>query len=364
MIKKILVVLSVALCVFAVGYNVYHMKKIVNNGKRNVYAVLPLTGSIAKSGQEYKQVLDLYQKSNPDSQLHFIYVDSAFIPSQAVSALQSKIVLEKKPLVIATGTTIALAILNIVAEKGGFVLISGGARPTNAQKNNYWNFSAGNGLGMDKIAEYINQKHKSVALFYPNSDYGVLTYQRLNQKLDNTVKLVFKESFDTAISDVRTLALKALQHHPESIIITGPANQNFINLFRVLREMDYQGEIIGDLTFNQPAVLNALEKKAEGITFLTLDPLLDKPATSPGQAFQNLFTKAGIKPSFAHVEAYNMALLLEAIAHQKDLSQQYIIDQKNLETASGTVDFLENGDSKFSYVLATIQNGKVVSIEK
>ena len=349
---------------FIIYSNIQAQKNLQNSGKKNVYAVLPLSGSIAKSGQEYQQVLELYQKHNPQNNLNFIYVDSAFVPSQAVSALQSKIVMENRPLVVVTGTTIALAIQNIVDEKGGFILISGGAKPTNATKNNYWNFSSGNGLGMDKIANYINKKYKKIAMFYPNSDYGILTYNRLKQQLNKDVELVFKESFDTSISDVRTLILKALQNNPESIVITGPANQNFINLFRVLRELDYKGEIIGDLTFNQPAVLTALDKKAEGITFLTLDPLLSQPRTKQGNEFKKLFNQENITPSFAHVEAYNMALFLEALVKYDNISQQDIVNMKSLETSSGKVDFLPGGDSKFEYVLATFKDDKIVPVEE
>ena len=340
--------------------NVKEQRAIENSGKKNVYAVLPLSGSIAKSGQEYQQVLELYQKVNPNNNLNFIYVDSAFIPSQAVSALQSKIVSADKPLVVVTGTTVALAVLDIVHEKGGFVLISGGAKPTNASKHNYWNFSSGNGLGMDKIASYVNHRYRNIAMFYPNSDYGILTYNRLSNKLDKETKLGFKESFDTNISDVRTLVQKALQSNPEAIIVTGPANQNFINIFRMLREMDYKGEIIGDLTFNQPAVLNALDKKAEGIIFLTLDPLLSNPSAPEGKKFQKLFKESNITPSFAHVEAYNMALFIEDLSKQNAISQENIIKMKDLETSSGKVEFLDDGDSKFEYVLATFKDGKIV----
>ena len=363
--KKVLCWMVVVLVVGFVLYsNMKEQNELQNNGKKNVYAVLPLSGSIAKSGQEYQQVLKLYQKVNPNNNLNFIYVDSAFIPSQAVSALQSKIVSADKPLVVVTGTTVALAVLDIVHEKGGFVLISGGAKPTNASKHNYWNFSSGNGLGMDEIASYLNRRYHNIAMFYPNSDYGVLTYNRLNEKLNESAKLIFKESFDTNISDVRTLVQKALQSNPEAVVVTGPANQNFINIFRILKEMDYKGDIIGDLTFNQPAVLNALDKKAEGIIFLTLDPLLSSPSTTEGKKFQELFKASHITPSFAHVEAYNMALFIEALAKQNDISQESILKMKNLETSSGKVQFLSGGDSKFEYVLATFQDGQIVPVEK
>ena len=364
MIKKIIIALCAVVVLFAVGYNAYQSEQREHSGKRNVYAVLPLTGSIAKSGQEYRQVLELYQKVNPNNNLNFIYVDSAFVPSQAVTALQSKIVSAQKPLVVVTGTTIALAVLDIVYEKNGFVLISGGAKPVNATKTTYWNFSSGNGLGMDKIADYINHKYDKIAMFYPNSDYGILTYNRLHDKLNENVKLTFKEAFDTAISDVRTVVQKALKTEPDAVVVTGPANQNFINIFRMLRQMDYQGAIIADLTFNQPAVLNALDKKAEGIVFLTLDPLLSNPVTAEGKNFQKLFQQAGIIPSFAHVEAYNMALFIDALAKQDNISQKSIMQMQHLTTASGSVEFLEGGDSKFDYVLATIKDGKIIPVDE
>ena len=52
--------------------NVKEQRAIENSGKKNVYAVLPLSGSIAKSGQEYQQVLELYQKVNPNNNMNFI----------------------------------------------------------------------------------------------------------------------------------------------------------------------------------------------------------------------------------------------------------------------------------------------------
>ena len=52
MIKKILVGLFVALCLFAVGYNAYQSEKQATTGKHKVYAMLPLSGLYTKFGKE------------------------------------------------------------------------------------------------------------------------------------------------------------------------------------------------------------------------------------------------------------------------------------------------------------------------
>ena len=362
--KKLLWILVAVALVGWILYGNVKQQETQSNEKRTVYAVLPLSGAIAKSGQEYQQALNVYQKSHNTSGLNLVYVDSAFNPSQAVTALQGKIVSEDKPLVIVTGTTIALSILDIVNNKNGFVLISGGAIPKNASRNNFWNFSSGNGLGMIKIADYISKKYNSVAMLYPNSDYGILTYNTVKDNLKNNVKFVFSEKFDNNVGDVRTLVQKVIKDNPESVIVTGAANPVFISIFKTLKEMDYKGEILADLTFQQPAVFDGLQKSTDGITFLTLDGLLDNPKTKEGRQFKSEFKAENITPSFAHVEAYNMALFLEKLAQIESIDQSIIKGLKHMNTVAGSVSFLENGDTLFQYELAQVKNGKIVPVEE
>ena len=132
-----------------------------------------------------------------------------------------------------------------------------------------------------------------------------------------------------------------------------------------MKTQGFSGEIIGDITFNQPVVLKNLAEGIDNITFLGLDSFLEKPQTKEGKAFRELFALHGIEASTAHAEGYDTALLLDTIL-SKDipLTQDAFLNIEKLNGVSGPIYFNEAGYSTFSYILTKFKDGKIVPVEK
>ena len=120
MIKKILIGLFVALCLFAIGYNAYQSEKQATTGKKKVYAILPLSGPVAWYGKDIQREIQVLEKEKNYS-FQTIFLDSAAEGQKAALALQQATISEKEPIVISTFSSISSAIAPTVERKNGFM---------------------------------------------------------------------------------------------------------------------------------------------------------------------------------------------------------------------------------------------------
>ena len=189
--------IATLIAIFIVYTNMQEQKALQNSGKKIVYTVLPLTGPIANSGQEYKKALDLYTQEHPNLPFRFEYIDGQLQPSLSLTALQSKILDVKEPIVLALGATVGSAITPFVEKQGGFTFISGVRSDALNGYQKYLIISAISGKGMKKVADYISKKYERVAIFYSNNDHGVINQRILKENLLPNVNLD-SEIFDMA----------------------------------------------------------------------------------------------------------------------------------------------------------------------
>ena len=119
---KSVIGLSVAalVAIFIVYTNMQEQKALQNSGKRNVYAVLPLSGPMGQSGKEAQQVMNHYYQKG-DYPFNLIYIDSETNPTKAITALQQKTVNDENPIVIAALTGITEAVAPYIRQKNGFL---------------------------------------------------------------------------------------------------------------------------------------------------------------------------------------------------------------------------------------------------
>ena len=69
------------------------------NGKRNVYAVLPLTGSLSYVGQEAKKAIEAHTNAN-NNLFNIVFIDSHSQTSDALTGLLPKIANEQNPIIL------------------------------------------------------------------------------------------------------------------------------------------------------------------------------------------------------------------------------------------------------------------------
>ncbi|MCC5616178.1 ABC transporter substrate-binding protein, partial [Nostoc sp. CHAB 5836] len=117
-----------------------------------------------------------------------------------------------------------------------------------------------------KIALAQNPKIKRVAVFYAQNDAFNKSETEIFQQTvkDKGLELVTVQKFQTTDTDFQAQATNAINLKPDLVIISGLAVDGG-NLVRQLRELGYQGIIIGGNGLNTPNVLSVCKAFCDGV---------------------------------------------------------------------------------------------------
>ena len=323
---------------FIVYSNMQEQKALQNSGKRNVYAILPLSGAWAFSGKEEQEaMLKVYDKSI----FNLIFIDSQSAPDKAITALQQKLLDEEKPVVISSATNIAGAVIPFIAAKNGFTIATFAVNTPEIQKQkNYQRISYGLKDNIGLQAQYMSKHYKNTVVLHSNDDFGFSSaaeFKKLYEQAGG--KVIHSYDFEKSGADNRTLVLKVLRDNPESVFITSPASTGYINLIMELLSQEFKGKILTDIIFSQPYIYEHFKDQDGKVIFIASFPPISIGAEQGRDA----------------VEAVQ-----EIIKNNWEFTQDTF--QNKLKKVNN-VDFIENGDSFYHYSISTLKGGKVVPVE-
>lgn len=338
----------------------------VPTDKKNVYILIPLSGPIAQSGNDYQKALTHAYNNLKNPKINLVFLDDEFNPTKAVTMLKQATLNDNNPLVVAWGAIISFA--TIPATKPGFVMAGGTVELDDLKKfDNYHRFSVASGATTELASNYLAKQNKKIGLLYSYDMYGtngLKVFQNVMQK--NNVPFVTMD-FEPNTFSIREIATKFLLKNPDvdTIFISATATAPFLKLFQELREQGFKGQIVSDMSFAQKFVLESLGKYAEDVIFVTLEPHLDEPRTPEAQAYRKFALSNGMYPSFSSIEGYDMVNIInDMVEKQIPFSQQSFMDMKKYAGVSGTVLFPSIGNSAYPFILAKVKNGKVIPVEE
>ena len=345
--------------------NIYQQRE-QDTGKRNLYALLPLTGVIAQPGQDYKQAMEVSYKNLKDPKINIVYLDSQFQPTQAVTTLQQATLNDKHPLVLAWTLAIASAVIPQVGDKG--FIFSGSTVEYEALKknNNYERLSTTSTEGVRLIVDYLAKHHKKVAIVHSNDVYGHANKDAFIKYIKNYPLEYIVMDFENKSLSMRDLAYKLLTKDPDidAIFVSAPASHGFLEFFKELKAQEFKGEVLADIAFSQKFVFDALGDITEDIVFVTLEPQLTTPRTQTAQKFRDLAFNSGLYPSFTSIEAYDMITLINyMVSNNIPLNQESFLEMKEFNGAAGKIIFSDRGDAIYPFILATFKEGKIIPVE-
>ena len=333
-------------------------------GKRNFYAVLPLTGAIAKSGQDCKHAMELYQKQTPDSKVNIVFIDSQLNPTTAVTALQQAILNDENPLVYTHMAAISSAIVPQIDGKG--FVIAGSIDVDNFHK--FKDYQRITTFSTDAVVEALKlmKKYKRLALIHSNNEYGYAVKKTFEKGLEGTGITYDTLDYDLQdVASVRNIIYKFLRKEYDAVLVSGASTPAFIKIFRELDSQDFKGRIFGDVAFGVPFVLDQLSDITPRITFATSSTYLDEPLTNRAKEFRQMCIDNDITPNVLAVECRDVVAISDyMLKNNIPFKQQSFTDMKQYESATGYVYFTGNGNSEYQYVMATVKDGKVVPVEE
>ena len=356
--KKIIIVLCIALVVFAVGYNAYQSEKRANTGKKNVFALLPLTGPMAQTGKEAQAVMDYYYRKGNYS-FNLLYIDSETNPTKAITALQQKAVNDDAPIVIAAMSGVVSAVAPYVQQKNGFLY---GITAFNKGIPAFQRLHGDIAGMLEPVISYIKDHYKNIAIVYIEDEYGRLERNYVMKRMKELSVSVYEISIGLHTLDVRNEVLKLKAHQPEAVMILGVPTQGYINVMRELKTQEYAGQILMDAGLVAPQIRKQLTNDIIGsCLYLEADTAKNKAQ----QQFQADLDSMNLSIFCTTIEAVDVLNLIQyTLANNLPFEQKTYENMKQWEGISGTVTFSDKGDSSYQYLLVQHKDGKFVPVEE
>ncbi|MBP5534342.1 MAG: ABC transporter substrate-binding protein [Alphaproteobacteria bacterium] len=350
---------------FVICFNMQKQKALQTPDKRNVYAMLPLTGEFAQYGKDIQYAMEIYMQQK-DLPFSVRYIDSEGNPMKAVTALQQETLNDPSPIVISVFTHVAAALAPVVEQKNGFLFATACVAIT-TKSHSYQRMSQPAEAIMDVISPFIIKNYKKINIVYTQDDHGLEELESLKRAFKGTSVEVGKE-IPVALTtrDVRIEALKLTKENPEAIIVIGRTTQGYINIIKEIKNLGYKGKIIADSGLSNPPILNALGEYANDLILSTMIAEVEMPQPEKVIALKNELARDGKKIYFVLVESLDtLDLIRYTLDHNLPFEQATYENLKTWNGISGNIKFLKNGDYLSSaYTMATIKDGKIVPIEE
>ena len=357
--KKIIIALCVALVVFAVGYNAYQSEKSAKTGLKKVYAVMPLTGSLATLGQEGKKVMDFMMK-NGDYPFKVVYIDSEGNPMKALTALQAATVSEKEPIVFSfILSSVNSALAPYIAKKNGF-LFGVSTSMVNADCNNWQLLTLTIADVSSPLVDYVLSHHRSLDIVYIEDEYGVMEAKYVADALNKKgLTDIRKWAVPLNITDVRNEVVKILSKKPEAILIVGVPNLAYVNLFRNLKQQGFKGTILADNSLASPWVQDNVGKDANGIISVAEKIETEADLSASAKTFKEQMTALGLKVNQSHLQAADTLNLIKyTIDKNLPFERATYENLQGWDSASGDHVVFKDGQSSYPTILVIYKDGK------
>ena len=357
--KKIIIALCVALAVFAVSYNAYQSEKQATTGLKKVYAVMPLTGSLATLGQEGKKVIDFMMK-NGNYPFKVVYVDSEGNPMKALTALQAATVSEKEPIVFSfILSSVNSALVPYIAPKNGF-LFGVSTSMVNSDLKNWQLVTLTIADVSNPLIDHIVSKYQSLDIVYIEDEYGVMETKYMTDALNKKgITDIRKWAIPLNITDVRNEVVKILSTKPEAILIVGIPNLAYVNLFRNLRQQGFAGTILADNSLASPWVQDNVGKDANGVISVAEKIETEADLSAYAKTFKEQMTALGLKVNQSHIQAADTLNLIKyTIDNNLPFDRKTYENLKGWDSASGDHVVFKDGQSSYPTILVIYKDGK------
>ena len=362
--KKVIGWGAAALVVISVvGTNMYNQQKEQSNNKKNVYAVLPLTGFASHVGQTEKKTLELWKELHPDYSFNLKIIDSESTPSKALSALQQALLNEENPVIITSNSMFSYNFIPLVEERKGFEFMIVTFEKQNFQNNYFLRMSEKNTDSLTPVIDYA-KRYKDIYAFYTNEEFGKNSVNFLSELLSKQGQtLTDSIPIETTQRDLRIEALKAINGKADAVFVLGFGCIGYSNIIRELQEQGFTGDILTGTATADPAVFSLIDTQNGRVIFPDKDmPMNDGKHSAIIDALQQ---KLNARPFYVSFETWDTLDLIDwTIKNNKPFSQKTYSDLGKWKGVAGDIKFGNDGNVGYQFHLATFKNGKIVPVEE
>lgn len=315
--------------------------------------ILPLTGEAASYGEQFKKGIEL----NPNSKsFKLIYEDSKFDPKDAITAFYKLVDKDQVAALISFGGA-TCPVINAAAQKKSLLHLAAGCNTDSFKEPVSFNFrlDVNEAIAAEKTADYlVALKINKVAFVYVNNSWGESIIRQTEQAFHKVgIKGLSKVTFESAQSiDLKTAFAKLVLTKPQVVFLISLPNLTPIVL-RQLHEAAYQGQIMSNISVENPAVISLAGKDAEGIFYLAVKA--EPRSKSISAEFNQAFPEGN---PFAAWGFDSVLLLSRAFATGSPV--EFMQTLKDFVGTFNTYNFTPNGELSLSYEIREIKGGRYV----
>lgn len=368
--KIIIVVLAVVVVVAIALYFILSSHPQDEEKTIKIGVVYFRTGSAAKYGEWVKNGLELAKdelnaKGGINGRrIELIYEDDASQPTQAVSAAQKLISVDKAQVIIGGVTSSSFLAMAPLADRNKIVMISPcSSSPAITGSGDFvfrnWPSDTYEAKVMAQFAFNDLQENKCYVLAM-NNEYGLGLKDEFSSNYTALGgQIVGTDTYDQDATDFRTQLQKIASSNTECIYVPGHGRE-VGRIIRQAREMGITAQILGSVTFESPELLQIAGTAAEGAFYTapSYDPTSDNPVVA---AFSEAYSKKyGQLPEVFAAHSYDALMILaKAIANGGTSSEgikKALYEIKDYPGVTGSTTFDSNGDVSKPAFIKTVKN--------
>lgn len=305
---------------------------------------IPLTGSYAWWGHEFKEGVDIYAAK--DNDLSIVFEDNHGKTADAVTSANKLINIDKIDALVTLFAPFSFPIRDI-AEKAQLPFVSTFNSTTTFTEGYKYIFSdfTTNDQTLPLLVDYVTEsvQLKKGVFLCVNDDYGTDGAKLVSELLANKGITIEGEFFNTGESDFRNFFTKRLKKDIEFIFIIA-RDRDLINAVNQVRERDKDLLILGVASFDAPVVWEGIPESNQS-NILFASSYFEKDYNDESKEFYDEFFKRNNRnPNYPAVYGYTICQYLsKAIkdAKQKKIALTELLDCIDYESIRGRIKMTE-----------------------
>ncbi|MBP5344263.1 MAG: ABC transporter substrate-binding protein [Alphaproteobacteria bacterium] len=347
---------------FIVYTNMQEQKALQESGKRNVYAVLPLTGTMAATGKEIKKTMEIYMQANPSMPFEVKFYDNESDPNKTISIARQIAINDENPLFTCSVSGLCRPLIPILSSLNGFLLLSPSPR---AETEDWKEFQRISFSHLDTNQPFIDfvRPDQTVVIIHSNDETGHSGANLIAENLQKKgITVLKKVAFDHKELDNRITVLKAMSYNPDVIIVTAGPSMGFVKVIKTLKEQEYPGLILSDPSLRTPSLIALFsEKESEGV-YVPVMPIARIQQEYP--EVEKTLTAAGLELYNFTINTWDtMNIIKHFVSNNIPFNQDEFRKLGKWHGISGDIIFSDKGNSNYHFIMSVIKNGQFIPVE-
>ncbi len=338
----------------------------------SIGAVLPLTGSSARYGTWIQEGLQLaVDRVREDGGIHgqplaIIYEDDQAQPTNAASAMQKLVTVDRVPVVFGSWASSSVLAQAPIAERSKTILMAEAISPQIRDAGDFiFRIQPDARFYLNALIPFIHQtlRAKTASILYINNDFGA------DQAAVFTAgfvplggQVLSQESYLPNTTDFRAQLTKIRGQRPDVLFLPGYAEVGTI--LRQARELGLQCQFAGSVPTENPDLITVAGVAAEGIVYPShFDPNAADPAVRTFQRrYQARYGRQA--EGFAALAYDGLIIIAEGLRRcERNTSclRDFLYSTKNYPGVTGATSFDKKGDVVKAVIIKTVRGGRFVA---